>query len=421
MTKKTTADGIVKYEYDGGENGLGKLTSMSEDSQTKKMEYDSVGRVKKETRSMNGERFETEYEYDLLGRTKTIEYPNDPRSGERVTVEYFYGPFGAESVRLKQGFRSKNVIESIEYNENGQIERIVRGNRTETKYVYDGRHRLKKLYAYNTANGEELQNVSYTFDDDDNVTKKADEIGFGNGKRAVVSEYKYDGLNRLIEGKGRYELGETGEHWNAYTEKYSYSDDGNLLSKSLYDKTGSLDERLEYDYSNHAVTDIHSSKHGNRSVMRYSACGNMTYNSDKAKKTEKRMYYNTDNRIVKVTDKENITIGEYDYDDTGFRVRKQSRYMKDGVEKSKETITPSMYFSYEKELEISTDKELDKTYAVSHIYLNGVRIAAAMPNGECRYFLTDQVDSVNVVLNDKGDAVTRTEYKPYGEIRSRML
>ena len=38
-----------------------------------------------------------------------------------------------------------------------------------------------------------------------------------------------------------------------------------------------------------------------------------------------------------------------------------------------------------------------------------------MPNGECRYFLTDQVDSVNVVLNDKGDAVTRTEYKPYGD------
>jgi len=102
----------------------------------------------------------------------------------------------------------------------------------------------------------------------------------------------------------------------------------------------------------------------------------MTYNSNAAKKTEKRMYYNTDNRIVKVTDKENITIGEYDYDDTGFRVRKQSRYMKDGIEKSKETITPSMYFSYEKELEISTDKELDKTYAVSHIYLNGVRIAA---------------------------------------------
>jgi len=44
-----------------------------------------------------------------------------------------------------------------------------------------------------------------------------------------------------------------------------------------------------------------------------------------------------------------------------------------------------------------------------------------MPNGECRYYLTDQVDSVNVVLNDKGDAITRTEYKPYGEIRSRML
>ncbi|HOR45183.1 MAG TPA: hypothetical protein PK624_10355, partial [Spirochaetota bacterium] len=73
--------------------------------------------------------------------------------------------------------------------------------------------------------------------------------------------------------------GETGGHWNAYTEKYSYSDDGNLLSKSLYGKNGTLDERLEYEYANHAVTDIHSSKYGNKSAMRYSPCGNMTYNS----------------------------------------------------------------------------------------------------------------------------------------------
>ena len=111
-------------------------------------------------------------------------------------------------------------------------------------------------------------------------------------------------------------------------------------------------------------------------AMKYSAAGNMTYENDVLKRTEKSMHYNTDNRIICVTGRTGETIGEYDYDDTGFRVRKQSRYMKEGVEKSKETITPSMYFSYEKELEISTDKELDKTYAVSHIYLNGVRIAA---------------------------------------------
>jgi RHS repeat-associated protein len=36
-------------------------------------------------------------------------------------------------------------------------------------------------------------------------------------------------------------------------------------------------------------------------------------------------------------------------------------------------------------------------------------------SADARYFLTDQVDSVKVVLNDSGLAVTRTEYLPFGE------
>jgi RHS repeat-associated protein len=53
--------------------------------------------------------------------------------------------------------------------------------------------------------------------------------------------------------------------------------------------------------------------------------------------------------------------------------------------------------------------------AVNHIYLNGVRIAAATPAGGAMYFLTDQVESVKVVVNDQGLPVSRTEYLPYGE------
>ena len=112
-------------------------------------------------------------------------------------------------------------------------------------------------------------------------------------------------------------------------------------------------------------------------AMRYSAAGNMIYENDALKRTEKNMHYNADNRIVCVTGRMGETVGEYDYDDTGFRVRKYARYVKDGVERSKETITPSMYFSYEKDVDISTRQEKGKTYAVSHIYLNGVRIAAS--------------------------------------------
>ncbi|MDY6845472.1 MAG: RHS repeat-associated core domain-containing protein, partial [Thermodesulfobacteriota bacterium] len=56
------------------------------------------------------------------------------------------------------------------------------------------------------------------------------------------------------------------------------------------------------------------------------------------------------------------------------------------------------------------------TYSVSNnIYLNGVRIAAMIPTGEALYYLTDQVDSVKVVVDDWANAVTRMEYLPYGE------
>jgi len=39
-----------------------------------------------------------------------------------------------------------------------------------------------------------------------------------------------------------------------------------------------------------------------------------------------------------------------------------------------------------------------------------------LPTGEARYYLTDQVDFVKVVVDDRGKAVTRMEHLPYGEI-----
>jgi RHS repeat-associated protein len=52
---------------------------------------------------------------------------------------------------------------------------------------------------------------------------------------------------------------------------------------------------------------------------------------------------------------------------------------------------------------------------VNHVYLNGVRVAAVAPSGSASYYLTDQVDSVTVVLDDGGKIVTQHEYLPFGE------
>ncbi|MES0492112.1 MAG: RHS repeat-associated core domain-containing protein, partial [Leptospirales bacterium] len=53
--------------------------------------------------------------------------------------------------------------------------------------------------------------------------------------------------------------------------------------------------------------------------------------------------------------------------------------------------------------------------AINNVYLNGVRIASMDANGQTAYYLANHVDSVKIVADDTGKAVSRTEYLPYGE------
>ena len=46
----------------------------------------------------------------------------------------------------------------------------------------------------------------------------------------------------------------------------------------------------------------------------------------------------------------------------------------------------------------------------------GVRKAAMIPDGRELYSLIDHVDSVKLVVDDDGRAVSRMEYYPYGEV-----
>jgi RHS repeat-associated protein len=105
----------------------------------------------------------------------------------------------------------------------------------------------------------------------------------------------------------------------------------------------------------------------------------------------------------------------YFYDDSGFRAAKSA--LVEGFEGAEKVnlLHASKYFTIE-ERKDSYGNAIPGSYsAVNHIYLNGVRIAAATPAGGAMYFLTDQVESVKVVVNDQGLPVSRTEYLPYGE------
>ena len=121
------------------------------------------------------------------------------------------------------------------------------------------------------------------------------------------------------------------------------------------------------------------------------------------------------NRIKKVVDPDTgDMMGEYEYDDQGFRVRKFVSKQTDKGERDLEILYPSMYFGVERDYK-KNGKKVESVSAVNNVYLNGVRVAAVSSGNEARFYLTDQVDSVKVVVDDTGDVVTRMEYLPYGE------
>ena len=80
-----------------------------------------------------------------------------------------------------------------------------------------------------------------------------------------------------------------------------------------------------------------------------------------------------------------------------------------------ELLYPSMYFSVETQKDLQGNPVGDTGFGVNNIYLNGIRVAAVLPNTDTQYYLTDQVDSVKVVTDSDGLVVTSFEYLPFGE------
>ena len=112
-------------------------------------------------------------------------------------------------------------------------------------------------------------------------------------------------------------------------------------------------------------------------------------------------------------------MGEYKYDVQGVRVRKSVQRTINGQERKLELMVHSKYFVTEKQTTLSDDDISETKTAVNNIYLNGIRIASLNSNGVTKYYHANNVDSVKIVTDETGAAISRTEYLPYGETFTR--
>lgn len=424
-------EGTVTMGYDTAPNGLGHLAAIEDASGRKAFAYDVLGRISEESRQIRqagvlGAAYVTRMQYDLLDRSTLVQYPTDPKTSTSLTACYGYNNMGLVS-SIKVAYSNtatscsdKTIINNIEYNEFRQTTRMERGNGLHSIYTYDTKRRMTKM-EYERS-GSVIVVASYVYDIQDNITSAqinptaaASATDYSNYKNEM--QYEYDGLSRLAHAEGAVWRAETGSVAAIpFARNYTYANNGNLLTKQYVDRaTGTINDTWSYTYSNHKVQQIFSTASGPRISAHYDDAGNMDIKTD-TQGLSKTQAWDSYNRIASVTNTTTSdVVGTYTYDDGGFRVKKVSKQVLNSQTVLVELEAPNKYFGIEKQKDLSGTPIANTEYALNNVYLNGLRVASIVPGGAARWFMTDQLDSVNLVTNDTGAPVSHFEYLPFGE------
>ena len=260
--------------------------------------------------------------YDSWNRVRTMTYPD----GEVVTYHYNAAGQIASVKSNKQG-KEETIVEKVGYDKDGHTVYTKLGNGTETTYTYDKqRERLQEMNL--TAAGTAIMTNKYQYDAVDNILGIANAVdpmqansnnnNNSNNSKAKLGgafnhTYAYDDLNRLIRANGeakgaKYEMTMTFGRMSEPLTKVQKVD----ASKTAQ----SYDFTYQYEDSNHptALTQI------GHEHYTYDANGNPTLVENDSLNTERRMYWDEDNRLMVLSD--NGKTSRYTYNAAGERIVK---------------------------------------------------------------------------------------------------
>jgi RHS repeat-associated protein len=145
------------YAYDSGGSAafaLGRLTSISENSNSQVFTYDNLGHLKSSTQNIDTVAYPVQYTYNLLGQLATTTYP----SGRVVTQGY--NNIG-QLASLASG--STTYLGSISYNAAGETLGLTMGNGVQGTFTYNDHLQLATLIYSKTGLTPDPLNLSYDY------------------------------------------------------------------------------------------------------------------------------------------------------------------------------------------------------------------------------------------------------------------
>ena len=301
-------------------NRAGRLVLVEDASGGEAYYYGNQGEVVKTVRSVMVSTADVRTyiygaTYDSWNRVRTMTYPD----GEVVTYAYNAAGQIASVKSNKQG-KEETIVEKVGYDKDGHTVYTKLGNGTETTYTYDKRReRLQEMNL--TAAGTSIMHNKYQYDAVDNIlgiTNAVDPTrGNTNGDKklggAFKHSYAYDDLNRLVYASGKAKQA-------SYSMQMTFGRMSEPLTKvQKVDSTKtaqSYDFTYKYEDSNHptAPTQI------GHEHYTYDANGNPVLVENDSLNTERRMYWDEDNRLMVLSD--NGKTCRYTYNAAGERIIK---------------------------------------------------------------------------------------------------
>lgn len=224
-------DGTTKWQWDTAPHGFGKLASVSgpDPSTVISYTYDDSSRPASISSQDSDGSSTVGFTYDDTqhhGRLSEVDYPD---AAGAVGISYGYDARG-NLVKLTD-VQSGNLIWNWLAGDgaNRVVQDSLSNGAISRTRTFDDQHEGAISTIHTTAGTRTLQNLSFGYDNDHNLTSRTDAGGWslqGATAQSQTESFCYDGLDRLTDvDLGNVPCGGSEYH-------YAYDGDGNLLTKS---------------------------------------------------------------------------------------------------------------------------------------------------------------------------------------------
>jgi RHS repeat-associated protein len=357
----------IALSYDdtiNGNNGIGRLTSYSDQSGNTQLNFDTKGQLINETRIIEAKAYITAYQYDDAGKLIQMSYP----SGRKINYEY--DPLGRiKAVNMFYAGITKTLVRDISYLPFGPMQSLTYGNGLVLGQTFDQNYRLQ------TKEVAGISKLIYRYSAVDNITALTDEVSTTENQT-----FGYDKLSRLTSAVGRY---------GSLT--YNYDKVGNRLTET---DDGEHDT-YNYMANSHRLNNISGS---NSQSFTYDEAGNTSTKGDLT-----FTYYDRGRLAQAVKNGLNT---EYLYNAKGERV----------VKKVGDTVK---HFHYDSRRLLIAETAANGNVIREYVYSGRKLVAIVDPSisgGTVYYVHDDHLGTPKVLTATNGQVVWKAFYEPFGQV-----